>query len=303
MVKDTGNTPKQKKNRGVIICLVIVLSLLAMAVAAAVYVLGSYHIVSGKLYAKNTEVLNLLEEEIKPGHYDKLREKMPDCEIQWNIPFQGGNLPSDVTEITITSLSEEDIAILDYAQQLTTVQAEGCTDYKALAQLQQHRPEVKVNYSIAFSDGDRSWDTERLEFSGITEADMSLLQHLPNLKSIALTGGSYDSKMVEDLKKTAEASGLEFGVQFQGEMYTTREESLQVDGITDEDIAMLPYFSNLKTLQLKNPAADPEKIFALEAQLSGVEISWEVTLGDQRFDSQTTTVDLTMVEVKDLAEV
>ena len=158
MVKDTGNTPKYKKNRGIVIGLVIVLTLLAVVVAAAAYVLGNYHIVNGRFYDKNTTVLNLLEEEIKPSHYDKLREKMPDCEIRWNIPFQGGSLPNDVTEITITSLSEKDIAILDYAQKLTTVQAEGCTDYETLAQLRQHHPEVEVHYSIAFSDGGRSWD-------------------------------------------------------------------------------------------------------------------------------------------------
>ena len=214
MLKDTGNTKKQNKNRGIIICLVIVLALLAMVVAAAVYVLGSYHIVGGRFYDKNTAVLNLLEEEIRPSHYDKIREKMPDCEIRWNIPFQGGNIPSDVTEITITNLSEKDIAILDYAQKLTTVQAEGCTDYEALEQLQQQRPEVEVNYSIAFSTGVRPWDVERLELSGITEEDISLLRHLPNLKAVVLTDGSNDQKMVEALKKAAEDSGLEFGVQF-----------------------------------------------------------------------------------------
>ena len=303
MLKDTGNTKKQNKNRGIIICLVIVLALLAMVVAAAVYVLGSYHIVGGRFYDKNTAVLNLLEEEIRPSHYDKIREKMPDCEIRWNIPFQGGNIPSDVTEITITNLSEKDIAILDYAQKLTTVQAEGCTDYEALEQLQQQRPEVEVNYSIAFSTGGRPWDVERLELSGITEEDISLLRHLPNLKAVVLTDGSNDQKMVEALKKAAEASGLEFGVQFLGEVYTTREESVEVEGITDDGIAMLHYFGNLKNLQLKNPTADPEKIIALENQLSGVTVSWEVTLGDQHFDSQTTVVDLTMVEVRDLAEV
>lgn len=294
---------KKKGKKGFIIFLTVILVLLAAAVAAAVYVLASYHIVDGKFYAKDTAVLNLREEEIKSRHYDKLREKMPDCEIQWNIPFQGGDLANDVTEITVTSLSEEDIAMLDYAQNLTTVQAEGCTNYEALAQLRQHRPEVEVHYSIVFSDGSRSWDAERVEFSGITEEDISLLQHLPNLKAVVLTGDSYEQKMVESLKKTADASGLEFGVQFLGEIYTTREESVQVEGITDEDIAMLQYFSNLKTLQLKNPVADPEKIFGLEAQLSGVTVSWEVTLGDQNFDSQTTVVDLTMTEVKDLAEV
>lgn len=303
MVKDTGNAKKYKENKGVIICFVVVLTLLAMAVAAAVYVLGSYHIVGGKFYAKNTTVLNLLEEEIKPSRYDKLKEKMPDCEIQWNIPFQGGNLPNDVTEITITSLSEEDIALLDYARKLTTIQAEGCTDYETLAQLRQHRPEVEVNYRIVFSNGGHSWDAERLELSGITEGDISLLQYFPNLKAVVLTDGSNDPNMVEALKKAVEGSGLEFGLQFQGEMYTTREESVQVEGITDDGIAMLQYFKNLKNIQLKNPTADPEKIFALEAQLSGVSVSWEVTLGDLHFDSQTAVVDLTTVEVKDLAEV
>lgn len=303
MVKYAGNSPKQKKNKGVIICLVIVLILLAMAVAAAVYVVVCYHIVDGELYARDSAVLNLREEEIVPSHYDKLRKKMPDCEIQWNIPFQGGNLPNDVTEITVTTLTETDIEMLDYAQRLVTVNAEEVNDYEILALLRQRRPEVEVRYSIDFSDSGRSWDVERVEFSGLVQEDIRLLQYLPNLKSVVLTGGSCDRNAVEELKKSAHASGLEFGVLFQGETCAAQDVSLLVEGITDGDIEMLQYFSNLKDLHMKNPVADPEKIFALQEQLPHVAVTWEVTLGDLSFDKQVTDVDLTMAEVKDLAEV
>ena len=302
MAKDARNSRKKGK-KGFIIFLAVILLLLALVVAAAVYVVVNYHIVDGKLYEKDAAVLDLREEEIKPGHYDKLREKMPDSEIRWNIPFQGGNLANDVTEITVTSLTEKDIAALDYARQLTTVEAEGCADYEALELLRQQRPELEVNYSVAFSDGNRSWDVETVEFTGVTEADIQLLKHLPNLKRVALAGGNYDAKTLEALRGSVLNAGLEFGLMMRGNVYTTAEKTLELEAITDEDIDMLQYFPQLKELKLENPVAAPEKIFGLQDQLSGVAVSWVVTIGDQIYDSQVTTVDLTGVEVTDLAEV
>ena len=303
MGKYSENPTPKKGKKGLIIFLVILLLLLTVAVGAAIWVLTHYHIVSGNFYAKDTAVLDLREEEIDTRYFDKLQEKMPETQIRWNIPFQDGKLADDVTEITVSSLSEGDIAVLDYARQLKTVNAEGCTDYAVLEQLRQRRPELEVNYSVAFSNGSSSWDVEALEWGSFTEADIPLLQHLPNLKSVVLTEGNYDLQSVENLRSSLHSAGLEFGMLFQGEQYSTREESLVVEGITDGELEMLQHFDQLQTLQLKNPAAAPEKVFTLEERLSGVEVSWEVTLGDQTFDVNTTEVDLTGVEVKDLAEV
>ena len=303
MGKYSENPTPKKGKKGLIIFLVILLLLLTVAVGAAIWVLTHYHIVSGNFYAKDTAVLDLREEEIDTRYFDKLQEKMPETQIRWNIPFQDGKMADDVTEITVSSLSEGDIAVLDYARQLKTVNAEGCTDYAVLEQLRQRRPELEVNYSVAFSNGSSSWDVEALEWSGFTEADIPLLQHLPNLKSVVLTEGNYDLQSVENLRSSLHSAGLEFGMLFRGEQYSTREESLVVEGITDGELEMLQHFDQLQTLQLKNPAAAPEKVFTLEERLSGVEVSWEVTLGDQTFDVNTTEVDLTGVEVKDLAEV
>ena len=303
MGKFAKNPRKQKGKKGFIIVLAVLAVLLTAVVAAAVYVVMHYHIVEGELYTKDSVVLDLREEEIDPDHYDKIHERMPGCRIQWNIPFQGGSLANDVTEITVTDLTESDVELLNYAENLTTVYATECKDYGALALLRQNRPEVEVIYEVSFSGGSVSWDAKNLNLKGVTEADIPLMQYLPNLKTVCLTGGDCDPATVAALRDSARNAGLEFGIQLGGAVRFDTEKTLEIDEITDEDLELLPYMSSLQTLVLRNPKADPERIFALEKELSGVAVSWEVILGDSRFDSSTTLVDLTMVEVTDLSEV
>ena len=294
---------RQKSKKGLLIFLTIMLILVAGAVGAAAWVAVNYHIVSGKLYDKDIQVLDLRGEDVEPAYVEKLSEKLPNCEIKWNIPFQGGTLADDVTEITVTALSEQDVEQLDYARQLKTVHAEGCSDYEALELLRQRRPELEVTYSVAFSGGNYSWDVDTLMLSSVAQEDISLLKHLPNLKEVILTEGSYDQKSLDALRQDLQNSGLKFGMVFRGETYSGAEETLQIESITDGELEMLQYFNRLKKLTLKNPVADPQKVFDLENQLPGVAVSWEVTLGDQTYDPQVTEVDLTTVEVTDLAEV
>jgi len=303
MGKYAKKPQKQKGKKGLTVFLAVLMLLLAIGVAAAVWVAVHYHIVSGKLYSKDAAVLDLRGEEIKPSHFDKVSAKMPDCEIRWDIPFQGGTLADDVTEITVTALSEKDVELLDYARQLKTVWAEGCGDYENLALLRQRRPELSVRYSVAFSGGSYSWDVENLVLSSVTEEDIHLLKHLPNLKTVALTGGSYDAKTVEALQGSVQNAGLEFGVILGGDVHLDTEQSLQISEITDAELELLPFLSGMKELRLRDPQGDPGKVFALREQLPGVAVSWEVTLGDQTFDDQTAAVDLTAVEVTDLSEV
>ena len=303
MGKYGTSAEKQRKKSGFTIFLIVIAVLLTIAVAAAVWVLSHYHIVAGAFYPKNAAMLDLREEDIKPAHYDKVKEKMPDCEIRWNIPFQGGTLADDVTEITVTTLTEENVQRLDYAGQLKTVQAEGCSDYEALELLRQRRPDVEVNYSVAFSGGNYSWDAETLMLNSVTEEDIHLLKYLPNLKTVTLTDSNYDTHTVEALRGSLHNSSLEFGVVIGGDIYLDTETSLEVQEITDGELRLLQYLIGMKTLTLENPKASPENVAALQEQLPGVAVSCVVTLGDQTFDETVTAVDLTMVEVKDLAEV
>ena len=303
MGKYSQTARKQTGKRGLMISLAVIAAVLTGIVAAAVWVTVNYHIVAGKFYPRDMAVLDLREEDMKPEHVDKLRKKMPDCEIRWNIPFQGGALADDVTEITITSLTEQDVRMLGYARDLESVQAEGCTDYDALELLRRQRPELTVSYGVTLSSGSYSWDMETLVLNSVTEEDISLLKYLPNLERVVLSGGSYDDKTVEMLRDSVHTAGLEFGVILGGNILPDTEQILEISEITDEELNLLPYLKGLQELLLINPKADPEKVFALEKQLDGVKVSCQVTLGDRTYDDRTTEVDFSDMEVKDLAEV
>ena len=303
MGKFATKPQKKKGMKGFVVLLSVLLILLTAVVAASVWVAASYHIVAGKFYPKDVAVLDLREEEIKPGHFEKVREKMPGCEILWNIPFQGGTVPNDTEEVTVTALTEKDVALLDYAEGLKTVRAEGCMDYEALELLRQRRPELDVQYGVMFSSGSYSWDVEELILHSVSEEDIHLLKHLPNLKLVALEAGNYDSHLVEALRGSVRNAGLSFGVILNGNICTDTTEEVRLENAADGDLQMLSYISGLKTLHLTNPQADPRQVCTLGEQLPGVAVSWEVSVGDQIFDSQTTAVDLTGVEVTDLAEV
>lgn len=299
-----AQAPKKRNGKkGLIIFLTTIMVVLTVVIAAAAWVVVRYHIVGGKLYPKDAVMLDLREETVKPDHIDKIREKMPNCEIRWNIPFQGGALADDVTEITVTKLSEKDVQLLNYARKLKTVEAEGCADYDVLALLRQRRPEVNVNYSVAFSGGRYRWDVEQLILEQAAAEDVSLLKYFPNLKQIILSGAEYETQAVEALQEAAHTAGLDFGVLVGGTVYLDTEKSLTVENITDAELHMLQYLNELETLHLRNPKADPQKVFSAQDILPAANISWEVTLGNQRFDALTTKVDLTDVEVTDLAEV
>lgn len=283
--------------------LIILLVILLIAAAALGWMLMTYHVVGFRLYPKNAASLDLRGQEIRVENYEKLAQKMPDCEIRWDIPFQDGTLADDAAEITVTSLTEEDILVLDHLHTLETVHAQECTDYAQLQALRERRPEVQVDYSIHFSGASFPWDAAEIVLTGVQEADIHLLEYLPDLKTVAIGAGDQDPQMVEALRGTVHNMGLEFGIVAGDSVYPDTEEAVTLEGVTDAELELISYLSSLKQLHLVNPKAEPERISALEAQLSGVTVTWEVEIGGEVFDNTVTEVDLSNVVIEDLAEV
>ena len=303
MGKYTEKTGRRNGRKWLTVLLSLIAAVLAAAVGFGIWIVLNYHMVDTTFYPKDTQTLDLRGQTVKPSHIDKLVRKMPECDIYWDIPFQKGTLSSHAKTVTLTTLSAGDIGLLDYAGQLQTVEAEGCTDYENLALLRQTRPDLTVNYSLAFSCGNYAWDVETLMLNGVSREDISLLKYLPNLKTVVLDSGSYDTQTVKELQTAVHDAGLEFGVLISGKVHPDTEHELQISDITDGEVDLLPFVSGLKTVSLQNPKADPEKVFALSGRLPGVDVAWEVVLCDQVYDPSVTEVDLTEVEVTDLAEV
>ena len=107
---------------------VLLAVLLAALACGLVWHMTHYIMVDFRFYPRDARTLDLRGKEITVQHYQRLSRRLPECEISWDVPFQNGTLPDDTQQITVTGLTDADVAALDHFRDLKTVNAEQCTD-------------------------------------------------------------------------------------------------------------------------------------------------------------------------------
>lgn len=271
--------------------LLIVLAAALLAVGIAVWFLLTHVWVAGTFYSRNADVLDLRFADVTTADYDKLRKKAPNSEILWRIPFQGKTYDQDTDVLYVTSLTDEDVATLDYFTRLKTVEAQECTDYPQLAALTARRPEVTVEYAVTIDGREYPQDTAVVSISGITEEEINLLTYLPELTAVTAVGCRTPEQMTR-LRDFCQEKGLSFALRFGTKTYPDTVEELDVTGVTDGELELLQLLPELKTLHLKNPEADPETVAQLRSTYPKADISWEVEIAGVSFPDDTKEVDL-----------
>lgn len=274
--------------------LLIVLAAALLAVGIAVWFLLTHVRVAGSFYSRNADVLDLRFADVTTADYDKLRKKAPNSEILWRIPFQGKTYDQDTDVLYVTSLTDEDVATLDYFTRLKTVEAQECTDYPQLAALTARRPEVTVEYTVTIDGREYPQDTAVVSISGITEEEINLLTYLPELTAVTAVGCRTPEQMTR-LRDFCQEKGLSFALRFGTKTYPDTVEELDVTGVTDGELELLQLLPELKTLHLKNPEADPETVAQLRSTYPKADISWEVEIAGVSFPDDTKEVDLSAV--------
>ena len=271
--------------------LLIVLAAALLAVGIAVWFLLTHVWVAGTFYSRNADVLDLRFADVTTADYDKLRKKAPNSEILWRIPFQGKTYDQDTDVLYVTSLTDEDVATLDYFTRLKTVEAQECTDYPQLAALTARRPEVTVEYTVTIDGREYPQDTAVVSISGITEEEINLLTYLPELTAVTAVGCRTPEQMTR-LRDFCQEKGLSFALRFGTKTYPDTVQELDVTGVTDGELELLQLLPELKTLHLKNPEADPEAVAQLRSTYPKADISWEVEIAGVSFPDDTKEVDL-----------
>ena len=282
---------KEKKLNPV---LLIVLAVVLLAVGIAVWFLLTHVRVAGTFYSRSAEVLDLRFAGITTADYEKLRKKAPNSEILWRIPFQGKTYDQNTDVLYVTSLTDEDVATLDYFTQLKSVEAQECTDYAQLAALAARRPAVAVDYAVTIDGRKYDQDTAVVSVSDITDEEINLLTYLPELTAVTAVGCETPEQM-EKLRDFCQEKGISFALRFGTKTYPDTVQELDVTGITDAELELLQLLPELKTLHLVNPEADPATVLQLRSTYPKVSINWEVEMAGISFPDDTKEVDLSAV--------
>lgn len=355
---------KKKKNSlvTVLVTVAIVVTLAAAGLITFIVYQNTHIFVENKAYPINAQSLDLREEDISFAHFDSIHSQLPDCQILWSVPFQGGKVSSDATRITIKNPSSDDIWLLQtYFPNLKLIDASGCDNYTALEQLQAALPDVAVDYTVslgasvalpdaqelnldpdtfdldtleegllflhqvktvhlrkmnlsledframqeAFPDIEFSYtvdilgqempsDTQELDLSEITEADLDAvsanLSLLPELQTVELCGSDGTSKLSEERAKTIIASAPEvvfhYAFDFFGETLSTDMEEVVLknksigDSGEAEVRAALDLLSNCKRFVLENCGLSNEVLAKIRDDYRDrTKVVWRVSFG------------------------
>ena len=302
--------------RKVLIILIVILSLILAGMVGFMWYESTHVFVDGEAYAKNAKTLDLREEQISEGHYLAVKANLPECEIIWNVPFQGGFQSSDVQSLNISTLAEEDIRILKaYFPGLKQINAAACQDYTMLAKLAQELPGCAVSYQVSLGDTAADPDAAELTLEpGRFDFDVMMenLAYLTELQSIHFPKAELTTEQQAALKEAYPDLQITSTVEILGKEHDDQTDALDLSAMSAGDIdavasklAMLPNLRevnlvgsglSLADVQKLNLAA-PEAVFNYAFTFYGTAISTmdeEVILKDLVLDGSSFADDLRM---------
>ena len=230
-------------NKKLVTILAVIALVLALVVAGALGFLwyrNTHVFVEGKAYSNREQTMDLREEAMSIEHYDQLHALLPDCEILWNVPFQNGTISSDCAELTISSLSDQDIAVLAaYFPNLKTVDASRCGDYAMLEKLQQRLPDLDVNYEVSLGEVSFAPDTTELVL-GPEVFDLDTLtanlQYLPEITAVTFLRTELTAEQVQTLRDTFPEVAFGYTVTILGEEYDEGTETINLSAMESSEL-------------------------------------------------------------------
>lgn len=290
---------KHKSNKGLIIFLAVLIAVLAAVVAIMAWFLGSHFFLEGKAYPNEAEQLDLRGRDLTVAEYEALRQRLPDCDISWSIPFQGGRYPDDTASLTLTHLSPEDLNLLSLFPKLRTVEAAGCREYDLLMQLQQRYPDIAVNYTVTIGGTEYANTVSTVAMTDLSDAQIDLLAYLPYLETVDATGCADTTRLTEVSRRYPELK-LHYQVELLGQSFDeTVTEAKFEKPAASELLAHLPGLTNLKTVHLVEPEGTPEELRQLLEACPGMTITWDKTVLGKTFNSGDTEYDFTDLALSD----
>ena len=269
----------------VLIIILVILLLVLGGMLGYLWYQSSHIFVEDAVYAKKSEVLDLRGQDISEEHYKEVAWQLPQCQIYWDVPFQGGRVSNDTVALTITELSEQDIAQLKYFPGLKTVDAMGCDDYAQLEALKAQYPQLGVRYQVSL--GAKSFDpgvTELTLENGEYDFDtlMQNLVHLPQVKSILLPRTNLTLEQMDAISMEHSGIALDFTVEVLGQEYPSDTAQLDLSAMKPEDVeavaAAIPGLAGLTEIRIMDAEGksnlDLEAVKALKEAAPGVKIPY-----------------------------
>ena len=292
---------KKKGMVGTILAAVLVIALAVILVVSYI-VLKNYVVTGGQLFARNQAQLDLRDRAITVEEYNTLGWKMPETEILWSVPLSSGYFDSSSTELTVTRMLSYDVEMLAYFPNLQTVDARQCTDYDALAEAWKQYPKITFLYTVPIAGTDYGPETKTITLTSLTQADIQLMEKLPQLETVEATG-CREFDLLRQLEQQHPQWQVHYLTSIAGTEIDPNATDFSSTGASYEELtvglAAMPY---LQELTLHSPEADGTQLTALRQEYPGVDIHWDVEVFGTTFTDDATEVDISAGPIESIEQ-
>ena len=297
----------------------------AALLAGIIWFICTYAIIGGHIYNRNTLAVDLSDIDLKnpariaqleslqaadlrntgltPEEYDHLRTALPDCEILWLVPFQGSYLDPDSTCLVLSSITEEEMALLAYFPNLQTIDMTFCTDADAIMKVIDMYPQCDVQWIVPFQGKSIAYDVKNLNLSTLSREDLGMIRYFTALESVTARKCD-DLDVIMELRQQYPNLKIKWLVPIQGKTYEQDTTALEfMDADPEELEAQLKYLPQLKTVTLTGTVPDNDTMYDLKQAYPDVEFIWDFQLCGVTVNSSATEIDLSNIPMESVEEV
>lgn len=277
------------------IVLAAVIAVLGIGTAVA---LSGYTRVGGQLLKKGQSVYDLRSKNLSPEDYAAICEAFPDAEVLWQVRFQGVPVSEDTRELTVRTLSPEDIRILAYLPKLRVLNADECTDYDALMQVHRQYPDLALRYRVDLGGTVVGSQEEAIVLHDAdSEMLMQKLPLLPAVRSVRLEGKLPGQAALSALTEAFPHVDFDFVITLGGKSYSTAEElNLYGEAVTAAELeAVLPLLGTCRIVLPEGFTQD--ECIALADRFPEAFFVFPYTFADKVFSTDDEEIDLSKASV------
>lgn len=231
----------------------------------------------------NLQHLDLQHTGVTYQQVTDLQAALPGCQILWSVPFQGGHLINTTEELVLKQLDEADFSDLQYFPNLSSVNADDCTDYDALVALVAQYPHLSVSYRVTVGGENYGNLTEELT---VTDPDvdelLDKLPLLPKVSTVYLEGNLPENSRIVALKEQFPNVTFVWDFQVLGIDVNSLTTFLDLSRIVIKDTAelesMLPCFYQLEQIDMIDCGIKDADMEALNQRHPDTKFVWRVNV-------------------------
>lgn len=213
----------------------------------------------------------------------KLQRQRPELQVEYTVRLGTEAYSADAEQVTLASVATDEVALLQYLPNLRKVLCSG-GQTAAVLQLQDYCRDNQLEFLIALGETCISPETESVTAGAITDAQMDMLQFLPDMKKLHIVRPKVSAQKLLELKQNRPDLTVTWEQEVCGQLFPSEMKEADLSGLEITDLEVLKqeltYFPDLESVFLGECGLDNEQLAAFRDQVRDqYKLVWTVSCG------------------------